>query len=64
MGVWRVCGFMEGGRDTGRGGEAGRERQGRQGGGERRRGGERLRSGIVVCVSVDVRRTELLVVVR
>lgn len=62
MGVWRVCGFMEGGRGDGEGREAGR--RGSQGVGERRRGGERLRSGIVVCVSVDVRRTELLVVVR
>lgn len=61
MGVWVVRGFMEGGRGGGEGREAGR---GRRGVGERRRGGERLRSGIVVCVSVDVRRTELLVVVR
>lgn len=53
VGLWRAGG------DTGRGG-----RRGRRGVGERRRGGERLRSGIVVCVSVDVRRTELLVVVR
>lgn len=53
MGAWGVCGFMEGGR----GGGEGRGRQ------ELVRGGERLRSGIVVCVSVDVRRTELLVVV-
>lgn len=56
---------MEGGRGGGEGredGEAGR--RGRQGVGERRRGRERLRSGIVVCVSVDVRRTELLLVVR
>lgn len=54
VGLWRA------------GGETGRRggRRGRQGVGERRRGGERLRSGIVVCVSVDVRRTELLVVVR
>lgn len=70
MGVWWVCGFMEGGRGDGEG-KAGREgREGREAGkagswgvGERGRGVERLRSGIVVCVSVDVRRTELLVVV-
>lgn len=62
MGVWGVCGFMEGGRGDGETGKTGR--RGRRGVGERRRGGERLRSGIVVCVSVDVRRTELLVVVR
>lgn len=71
MGVWGVRGFMEGGRGDGEGREAGRGRQGggegrrgRYGAGERGRGGERLRSGIAVCVSVDVRRTELLVVVR